>query len=261
MGFCVCVYVCGHNKSNQMWCKLTSSNVACHGLVRQTSLTSLQMENSLCCIVFHRQSQHSRSLFFSLARSLSSWIKSPWCQTDGIMMVWFKWFTLAEHWPSVSTAVMFLLIFDLCVCHFTLRLLYQVRSSSSAGGYFWSEEEVWVWRECAQLFFLYQPLRFGDLERSSVSCSDRVMRHLKYTSRKIRFFVWEKLRACKSEKSRAGRKERMTDRTLWFKVDGTILSSWCVIVKAICFSLWWARAVLTVNSSCLGSYNIYLMRC
>lgn len=109
----------GITKSNQMWCKLTSSNVACHGLVRQTSLTSLQMENSLCCIVFHRQSQLSRSLSFSHARSPSLSVimnkitlVTDWWNHDGLQG-WFQWFILAEHWPSVSVATVFLFIFDL----------------------------------------------------------------------------------------------------------------------------------------------------
>lgn len=49
-----------------MWCEMTASNVACHGSVRQTSLTSLQMENSLCCIVFHARGQVCSSLFLSV---------------------------------------------------------------------------------------------------------------------------------------------------------------------------------------------------
>lgn len=102
-----------------MWCQLTSSNVGCHGLVRQTSLTSLQMENSLCCIVLHRRSQLSRSLSFSLARSPSLSVimnkitlVTDWWNHDGLQG-WFQWFILAEHWPSVSVAVTFLRIFDL----------------------------------------------------------------------------------------------------------------------------------------------------
>ena len=69
--FCVWRYIYGIIKSNQLRCEWTSSNVACHVLVRQTSLTCLQMENSLCCIVFHIQSQLSRPLSFSLAGSPS----------------------------------------------------------------------------------------------------------------------------------------------------------------------------------------------
>lgn len=102
-----------------MWCKLTSSNVACHDLVRQTSLTSLQMENSLRRIVFHGQSQLSRSLSRRLARSPSLSVimnkitpVTDWWNHDGLQG-WFQWFILAERWPSVSVAAVFLLLFDL----------------------------------------------------------------------------------------------------------------------------------------------------
>lgn len=66
--FLFCVWTCkgGITKSNRMWCEMTASNVACHGSVRQTSLTSLQMENSLCCIVFHARGQVCSSLFLSV---------------------------------------------------------------------------------------------------------------------------------------------------------------------------------------------------
>ena len=101
--FSVCVHVCRVPKSNQMWCKLTSSNVACHGSARQTSLTSLQMGNSLCCIVFHRQSQLSRSLSRACSRSLSVIMNkitpvTDWWNHDGLRG-WLQWFILAEHWP------------------------------------------------------------------------------------------------------------------------------------------------------------------
>lgn len=173
------MYVCGITKSTQMWCKLTSSNVACHGLVRQTSPTSLHMENSLCCIVFHRQSQLSRSLCFSLAHSLSSWVKSHWWQIDGIMMVYmvdfsglFWWGTDPLYlWPWRSPSSLTFPVFD-----FPLWLYCLMSSSSSAGHgytqlapvYFLTEEEVWFGRKCAQLFFLYQPLKFEYLERSQL---------------------------------------------------------------------------------------------
>lgn len=135
----------------------------------------------------------------SLVRSLSLLLSLPlsvimnkitpvtdWWNHDGLQG-WFQWFILADHWPSVSVAMVFLLIFDLRMCDVPLQLFFQVRSSSSAGDgytqlagvYFWFEKEVWVGRKCAQLFFLYEPLRFEDLERRAVSCSDGIMRLLK----------------------------------------------------------------------------------
>lgn len=68
--FCVGMCVCGITKSAQMWCKLTSSNVACCGLVGQTSLTSLHMENSLC-VYYISRAEPTLSFVWFLSRSLS----------------------------------------------------------------------------------------------------------------------------------------------------------------------------------------------
>lgn len=110
--FLFCVWTCkgGITKSNRMWCEMTASNVACHGSVRQTSLTSLQMENSLCCIVFHARGQVCSSLFLSVVVNTINPV-TDWWDRD-CLQGWFRRFILAR-WPSAFAAEVFLFNFDL----------------------------------------------------------------------------------------------------------------------------------------------------
>lgn len=182
------------------------------------------------CVVLYFTDQanslaRSLSLLLTLPLALSSSIKSHWWQIDGIMMVYRVDFS-GLFWLSTDPLYLWPRCFSSSLtfhmCDFPLSLFCQVRSSSLAGGgytqlawvYFRSKEEVWVGRKCAQLFFLYQPLRFEDLERSAVSCSDRIMRLLKCTLKKNKCFIWERLWVCKREKSRAGKTERRTHSAL-----------------------------------------------
>lgn len=137
--FFVWLHVCGITKSYQMRCKLTRSNVACHGLVRQTSLTSLQMENSLCCIVFHMWSHRSRSprAHSPFFLSLSPWIKSRWWQIDGITMVCgvdFRGLFWLSADPARPWSCLFSPSLTFGAASSPLLLFYPVRSSSSTGG-------------------------------------------------------------------------------------------------------------------------------
>lgn len=96
LNFLFCVWTCkgGITKSNRMWCEMTASNVACHGSVRQTSLTSLQMENSLCCIVFHARGQVCSSLFLSVVVNTINPV-TDWWDRD-CLQGWFRRFILAR---------------------------------------------------------------------------------------------------------------------------------------------------------------------
>lgn len=100
------------------------------------------------CIRFHGQSQLSRSFGFSLARSVSSWIKSHWWRIDRIKNQ-LERLTLARRpfrmltFPSGYTA------------KWALPQQQGGGCTQLARVYFWSEEDVWVGRKCAQLFFLY----------------------------------------------------------------------------------------------------------
>lgn len=111
--FLFCVWTCkgGITKSNRMWCEMTASNVACHGSVRQTSLTSLQMENSLCCIVFHTRGQVCSSLFLCRCEhnQPGDWLMGSWLFTGLILAVYFG----SRRWPSAFAAEVFLFNFDL----------------------------------------------------------------------------------------------------------------------------------------------------
>lgn len=111
--FLFCVWTCkgGITKSNRMWCEMTASNVACHGSVRQTSLTSLQMENSLCCIVFHTRGQVCSSLFLCRCEhnQPGDWLMGSWLFTGLMSAVYFG----SRRWPSAFAAEVFLFNSDL----------------------------------------------------------------------------------------------------------------------------------------------------
>lgn len=161
--FCVGMYVCGITKSAQMWCKLTSSNVACCGLVWQTSLTSLHMENSLC-VYYISRADPTLSFVWFLSSSLSVVMNKITLVTDwpnqesigeayfGLALAsWIGGLGVSPHlWPFR------MLTFP---SGYTAKWALPKQQGGGctqlAQVYFWSEEDVWVGRKCAQLFFLY----------------------------------------------------------------------------------------------------------
>lgn len=140
--FLLCVWTCkgGITESNRMWCEMTASNVACHGSVRQTSLTSLQMENSLCCIVFHARGQVCSSLFLS-----ALWTQSTRRLIDGIVIVYRVDFGGLFWLAALTLGVrgVCLQLWPFYVCDF--RFLSRSAESTSPRGGFAQLAQVYSW--------------------------------------------------------------------------------------------------------------------
>lgn len=93
-----------------------------------------------------------------------------------------------------------------------------------------SREEVWVseqnMHDCC---LLYQLLRFKNGWRSTVSCSGGIVKLAKKEN-----LICERLSVCKREDNWAGRRERLTNRTMvMWKSD----CWWSVTVKALMLSV------------------------
>lgn len=197
---------------------------------------------------------------------------TDWLNHDG-SQGWLEWLILAGHWPSVSVATAFLLVFDLS--HAWLSPLAILLSELFLIGRRWmhtigpslflNRGGCLGWEKvCTTVLFFYQPLKFEDLERSAVSCSDWIMRLLRGNSQEKYMFHLREIEGMQRLKEQSWQ-ERMNEwwtiMALEGRFDPWLLKCDCEGLEAVCFSLWWACVVLTVNSSCLGPYNIRLMRC